>query len=83
MGDINEEPTLISELPSEFSAPKLKSTKAIDTRTFTRPKKKYTRPSINDIEQMYLSGGDGNEMNSSTEEKQSPRTKVFYLKKVI
>ncbi|CAH1124634.1 unnamed protein product [Ceutorhynchus assimilis] len=49
--------------------PKLKSTKTIDTRTFTRPKKKYTRLSVNDIEQMLT---EGNEMISSFEEPSKP-----------
>ncbi|XP_050307777.1 uncharacterized protein LOC126744416 isoform X2 [Anthonomus grandis grandis] len=74
--DKSGDPSFISQLPPEFNVPKLKSTKMIDTRTFTRPKKKFARPSINDIEQMYLSGSDVNEMNSSTEDKYISNNKV-------
>ncbi|XP_060532446.1 uncharacterized protein LOC132705690 [Cylas formicarius] len=45
----------------------LKSAKNIDTRTFTRPKRRLIRPSIEQYEQLYNSSSDTTEMSSSTE----------------
>ncbi|XP_066257150.1 uncharacterized protein [Euwallacea similis] len=59
----------LSQDSSDWNISQLKPTKSIDTRTFTRPKKKYTRPSISNIEQVYQSTSEGSDINSSMEDK--------------
>lgn len=46
------------------------SIKCINTATFTRPKRRFLRTSISDLEQIYHSGGESSNLTTCLEEKQ-------------